>query len=201
MLALLAAGGLVAASMGRRWLTTADGDAGIGLQTSESCHRGSCEAIGNSEIVDEVAKRIEEIKEMNKKLPPREQMAVPKAAWGGWPVVGMITFIALLLAATGLVGGAAVAIAGKRPVLPVMPTTLAVVGVLIGIITGCVFIATKPDSGMPLAVGWSFMAFGGGIVLALAAVFPLNRAIRPIDEELGQASATMSWGGSRDDEP
>jgi hypothetical protein len=45
------------------------------------------------------------------------------------------------------------------------------------------------------------MAFGGGVVVALAAVFPLNRAIRPIDEELGDASATMSWGDSRDDSP
>lgn len=52
-----------------------------------------------------------------------------------------------------------------------------------------------------MMVGWTFMAFGGGTVVGLAAVFPLNRQIRPIDEELGEGSSTMSWGASRDDEP
>jgi hypothetical protein len=72
---------------------------------------------------------------------------------------------------------------------------------LLAIITGCIFIATKPEETVNMGVGWSFMTFGGSIVLGLASVFPLNRAIRPIDEELGEASSTMSWGGSRDDEP
>src|SRR5204863_9320545 len=105
-----------------------------------------------------------------------------------------------LLAAGGLLAGAGLALAGKRLVLPVMPTTLAVLGLLVGIITGCIFIATKPEETATMAVGWSFIAFGGSIVVGLAAVFPLNRAIRPIDEELGEASATMSWGDSRDDQ-
>jgi hypothetical protein len=66
-------------------------------------------------------------------------------------------------------------------------------------VTGCVFVATKPDAIEGVGVGWTFGVFGVGLVLGLAAVFPLNRQIRPIDEELGASSATMSWGASRDD--
>jgi hypothetical protein len=78
--------------------------------------------------------------------------------------------------------------------LPVAPTTIGLLGVMIGLITGCVFVATKPVAVQSMEVGWSFMTFGGAIVAGLGAVFPLNRLIRPIDEELGAASATMSWG-------
>lgn len=198
VLAVLAAAGLVTASMGRRWLTNHDGDEGIGLRAIEECDP-DCRAIDNFEVVDEMDRRIERIREANTTLPEREQMHLPRPIWGGWPVTGLMTFIAMLLAAAGLVGGAIVAVAGKRPELPIMPTTVAVLGLLIGIIAGCVFIAVKPETSEPMAVGWSFMVFGAGAVLGLAAVFPLNRAIRPIDEDLGEASATMSWGTDLND--
>jgi hypothetical protein len=80
-----------------------------------------------------------------------------------------------------------------------MPTTVVVLGLIVSIVCGPVFVATKPESVELMGVGWSFMTFGVALVVGLASVFPLNRQIRPIDEELGAASATMSWGGSRDD--
>jgi len=89
----------------------------------------------------------------------------------------------------------------KRVNMMIMPTTYAVLGIAGSIITGCIFVATKPDFTEQLVVGWSFIAFGIAAVLGLAAVFPLNRAIRPIDADLGEAASTMSWGGSRDDLP
>jgi hypothetical protein len=49
-----------------------------------------------------------------------------------------------------------------------------------------------------MEVGWSFFVFGGGIVTSLIAVFPLNKLIRPIDEELGEGSSTMSWSAELD---
>ena len=45
-----------------------------------------------------------------------------------------------------------------------------------------------------MGVGWTFFVFGVGAVTGLAAVLPLKRAIRPIDDVLGEACATASWG-------
>jgi hypothetical protein len=103
-----------------------------------------------------------------------------------------------LLAAAGLVAGGVVALSGKRPEVPVMPTTVAVMGLFLAIVNGCIFVATKPAAIESMEVGWSFLTFGGAVVVGLIAVFPLNKQIRPIDHELGEASATMSWSNELD---
>lgn len=220
VLAVISAAGLTVGAFGDRWLATPHGDnltvsttslsttpgtssersAGMGLRHYERCH-GSCSSISNFELVEVLDKRIEEIKEDNKRLPLKEQVALPRAPWHGFPVVGIMAFITALLAAAGLLVGGVLALMGRRVDAPIMPTTVAVLGLTLSIVTGCIFIATKPDFAETLVVGWSFITFGIAAVLGLAAVFPLNRAIRPIDTELGEASATMSWGGSRDDHP
>jgi MFS family permease len=199
-LAFAAVAGLVAASLGDRWLTTNSGDEGLGLLDVEICLDG-CKKLGNDELVVKIDRDIEETKALNKTRPPNQQVELPRPAWHGWPVVGLITFFASLVAAAGLVVAALLALGGKRPEVAIMPTTVAVLGLLIAIVTGCIFVATKPIEMPSMVVGWTFMTFGGGIVVGLAAVFPLNRQIRPIDEELGEGSATMSWGASRDDAP
>jgi hypothetical protein len=220
LLAVVSAAGLAVGAFGDRWLATPHGDnisvragdismttapgsersAGIGLRAYERCY-GSCSSISNFELVDVLEKRIEQIKEENKGLPLREQVALPRYPWHGFPVVGIMTFITALIAAAGLLAGAVLALARRRVDMAIMPTTIAVLGLTVSIITGCIFVATKPDFAETLVVGWSFITFGIAAVLGLAAVFPLNRAIRPIDVELGEASATMSWGSSRDDQP
>ena len=213
-LAFISAAGLVVAAFGDRWLATPYADdtatepgtssersAGMGLHTYERCRGADCDGISNFELIDVLEKRIEEIKEENKHLPAKEQMALPRPPWHGFPVVGIMAFITALIAAAGLLVGALFALARKRVDMTIMPTTIAVLGLTFSIVTGCIFVATKPDFAESLVVGWSFIAFGIAAVLGLAAVFPLNRAIRPIDDELGEASATMSWGSSRDDMP
>ena len=214
ILAFLSAAGLAVGAFGDRWLALPDyaGDSsvsspfqsssgGMGLRDYERCRRDVCKSISHSDLMDVLEAEIQQIKEENAKLPLKEQRALPRAPWHGFPVVGMMAFVLALVAAGGLLVGGIIALSGKRVTLPIMPTTIAVLGLALSIITGCIFIATKPDLTDALVVGWSFIAFGGAAVLGLAAVFPLNRAIRPIDTDLGEASATMSWGDSRDDQP
>ncbi len=200
VLAFAAAAALIAASLGDRWLTTQDGSQGLGLLDVELC-ASSCKKISNGEFVEMVDKEIEETKAFNRARPPNQQIELPRPVWHGWPTMALIAFGAALLGAAGLLIGGLLALGGKRLVLPIMPTTVAVLGLLVALVTGCIFVATKPIELPSMMVGWTFMTFGGGIVVGLAAVFPLNRLIRPIDEELGEGSATMSWGASRDDEP
>lgn len=197
-LALVAAAGLVVAAFTNRWLASPDYEEGIGLRSFEVCD-GPCVAGSNFQLVEKLDHEIAKIIEANKHLTERDQVAVPRAPWHGFPVMGLTAFIASLIAAAGLLIAAFVAIAGKRIAWPVMPTTLVVLGLLFAIVTGCIFVATKPEMIEGMGVGWGFMTFGGALVVGLAAVFPLNRQIRWFDPELGAASATMSWGSSRDE--
>jgi hypothetical protein len=210
VLAVVAAAGLGVGAFGNRWLalpaaqetayegTTFERSAGMGLRAYEKCTR-TCKSVTNFELVDLLEAEIKRIEAYNLTVPAKDQRALPRSPWNGWPVVGVMTFVCALIAAAGLLVGALLALAGKRVSLPIMPTTVAVLGLAGGIIAGCIFVATKPDLDDPLVVGWTFITFGAAAVVGLAAVFPLNRAIRPIDTELGEASATMSWGNSRDD--
>ena len=202
LLAIVGAAGLIVAAFGPRWLADPDHSAvGFGLTTFEECLTSStCKSGSIADLLDKIDLEIAQIEASNETLPPREQSAVPKKPWRGFPVVGMIAFIGSLLAAGGLLVGSVLALANKRPVVPIMPTTIAVLGLFFAIVAGCVFVATKPAAVQSMEVGWSFFVFGGGIVTSLGAVFPLNRLIRPIDDELGAASATMSWGTNLDEQ-
>lgn len=211
LLALASAGGLVVACFGNRWLAASDmtDTSGIGLRSADCIRHApfqtqgpaGCQTISNGALLDILDKEIEQIKLENRTLPLNQQRAIPRNPWHGFAVVGMLAFITALLGAVGLLVGAVLALMRRRVAMPIMPTTIAVLGLALSIINGCIFVATKPAILELMVVGWSFMVFGGAAVLGLAAVFPLNRQIRPIDEELGAASATMSWGGSRDDLP
>lgn len=200
VLAFAAAAALCVAALGPKWLHNLDGDQRMGLRAMTVCVESHCESMSNFKVIDYLNKQIEEIKVWNATHKRDEQRAVPREPWGGFPVVGLITIVTGILAAAGLVYAAILALRRQRPELPIMPTTVAVLGLALAIINGCLFVATKPDMIDEMGVGWTFWTFGAGAVLGLASVFPLNRQIRPIDEELGAASATMSWGSSRDEE-
>jgi len=198
-LGLIASAALAVSAFSSKWLASAlDEGYGIGLSEAGVCVKGRCEYMSNADVVTWLEKRIAEIVEYNKTAEERHMLPVPRPPWGGWPVCGTIALVGCLVAALGLALGAVFALLGRRIDWPVMPTTLGVLGLIVSMVAGCIFVATKPEGMEELGLGWSFGVFGGGVILGLAAVFPLNRQIRPIDEELGEASATMSWGESRD---
>jgi hypothetical protein len=105
---------------------------------------------------------------------------------GAFALMGWITLVASLIAALGLLAAAALAIAGKKPDLPMSPSTLALLGIIVGIITGCVFIATKPGPVGFVGAGLSFWVFGAGCVLGIAGAQMLARVNRPLDPDLMQ---------------
>jgi hypothetical protein len=202
ILALLSVATLLVGALGNHWLVDPQGQSQfIGLRGVKACKDGMCDSMSNFQLVDEIEKDIDRVRARNATVRPQEQEAVPREPWHGFPVVGLLAMVSSLLAAAGMSIAAFVAVAGKRPEFRIMPTTVGLLGIAFAIVTGCLFIATKPSMVKDMAVGWTFWTYGAGCVLGLAAVFPLNRQIRPIDEELGAASATMSWGGSRDEVP
>jgi hypothetical protein len=168
LVALVAAGCLVAACFSQRWLANRyAGDLGYSLLSYRDC-RTTCTTLSNFQVV-----------EITQSSPFAEQRDSTT-----FPIAGLATFVVLLVAAAGLVAAAALATANRRPNLPISPTTFALLGIMIGLVTGCVFVATKPGGVGAVGVSWSFWAFGVGSVAGIAGAQLLARQIRPSDPDL-----------------
>lgn len=167
-LALAAAACLIVACFSHRWLTNRHlGDFGYSPLSYQQC-QPACVTISNFQVAEGASES-----------PFREERVS-----AAFPATGLVTFIALLLAAAGLVTAAALAALNRRPDLPVSPTTVTLLGLMLALVTGCVFVATKPGEVGLVGVGWGFWAFGVGAVAGIAAAQWLARQIRPIDPDL-----------------
>lgn len=101
-----------------------------------------------------------------------------------FPVLGWITFAACLIAVLSLAAATLIVIAKKRVRLPVMPTTTALLGVLVALGAGCVYVAVKPGPPGYVGVGPGFFVFGVGVVLGLYSSLVLDKLMRPHDPDL-----------------
>jgi hypothetical protein len=169
-LALASAALLVAACFSHRWLANKHlGDFGYSPLAYQQCG-ARCESRSNFQIYETAADSAFEEDRVS----------------AAFPAFGLLTFIALLVAAAGLVISAGIAAARGRPNLPISPTTFALLGIMIGLISGCVFVATKPGGVGTVGVAWSFWAFGIGSVAGIAGAQLLAKQIRPADPDLLQ---------------
>jgi hypothetical protein len=175
-LALVAAGALGYAALTRQWLVNGSvyEQYGFGLRNNFTCGQSfgeakECDETSNSEYI---ARQ----KELSS--------ATASNASGAFAPMGWATFVACLAAALGLFAAAGIAIARKRPELPMAPTTIALLGIMAALITGCVFVATKPGPPGFVGVGPSFWVFGAGAVLGIAGAQLLAKVNRPIDPDL-----------------
>ena len=181
-LCAVAAACLIYAAFTNAWLVNAGryAEIGFGLRKNFEC-RESYSFDGAEEhskqvcawrTNTEVIKTWSEVKDGGRKL------ASPAFVPMGW-----VTFIAALLAALGLAAAAAYGALGKPMSLPIAPTTIALLGVMIGLITGCVFIATKPGPAGMVGVGLSFWIFGVGCVMGIAGAQMMAKVNRPPEPE------------------
>jgi hypothetical protein len=169
-LALASAALLVAACFSHRWLANRHlGDFGYSPLSFQQCG-ARCESISNFQVAEIASDS------------PFEENRVSAA----FPAAGLLTFIVLLVAAAGLVVSAGIAAARGRPNLPISPTTFALLGIMIGLISGCVFVATKPGGVGAVGIAWSFWAFGIGPVAGISGAQLLAKQIRPADPDLLQ---------------
>ena len=175
ILALVAGAALIYAAVTKQWLSNGNmyEQISFGLRDMSQCGsafgENDCDHYANSEFV-------QHLRDFG------ESSAINTSA--AFAPMGWITLVACLIAAFGLLAAAALAIANKKPDLPMTPSTLALLGIIIGIITGCVFIATKPGPAGFVGAGLSFWVFGGGCVLGIAAAQMLAKVNRPLDPDL-----------------
>ncbi len=168
-LAIAAAACLLFASFTQKWLVNTQLEVGFGLRSNQECAGpDSCRSQSNSSLVSEL----------------QEAEGNSDNASGAFAPMGWVTFGVLLAAALGLLGAAGIAAAKKKPTWPMAPTTVTLLGLMISLITGCVFVATKPGPAGFVGVGLSFWLFGAGAVIGIAAAQMLAKINRPEDPDL-----------------
>lgn len=175
-LSIAAAVALIYAALTRQWLVNGNQyeQYGFGLRSSYACGQSfgeahECDEMSNSEYIAH----------------EREvSSASARNASGAFSPMGWATFVECLVAALGLIAAAGIAIAKKRPDWPMAPTTLALLAIMASLITGCVFVATKPGAPGFVGVGMSFWIFGAGSVLGIAGAQMLAKVNRPVDPDL-----------------
>jgi len=128
-----------------------DIDAGMGLLSVEVCERGSCQSFSNKELIDDY----------NDQVGPDKQKG-PTFWIAGWAT--LISTIAAMIA----LGLAALRVGQGHYYLgaKLAPAMLALGLLFVALVCGAVFLGTNPTRGtaFQLGVGWSFAAFGVGIV-------------------------------------
>jgi hypothetical protein len=167
-------------------------EVGFGLRGMFACpYGGECRSLSNRELVDEWKRELAAIKERAASDPtnPVLEKAAAEAvdelrAPVPFPTFGWITLVCLAIAAVSLVISAALALARKRILWPIMPTTTAILGTALGLISGCVFVALKPGPPGYVGTGMGFYAFGGGVLAGIAGAILINKVLRPVDPDL-----------------
>ena len=176
-LCLAAAVFMAYAAFSHRWLSNGNKhlEYGMGLQKSFECAKSDrgwdCEWISNKDFVAQM-KEIEKVDPGHRKL--------YSAAWipAGW-----VTLISILLSSLGLFASAGLAFQRIHKEWPIAPTTVALLGGMVGLISGCVFVATKPGEPGMVGVGLSFWVFGVGVVMGIVGAQMAAKVIRPPDPE------------------
>lgn len=182
-LCAVAAACLLYAAFTHTWLANAAGrytEMGFGLRSNFECgtsfsfdgadehSQKNCEWHTNSEL-------IAKWRDMGAEAARMTSSAFVPAGW--------VTFIVALLGAAGLAAAAAFGALKKPMTGPIAPTTPGLLGVMIGLISGCVFVATKPGPAGMVGVGLSFWIFGVGCVMGIAGAQMMAKVNRPPDPE------------------
>ncbi len=174
-LAIAAAALLIFSAFSRAWVERPGfGDAGIGFGPM-GCHDcgmivGKSGNLSNGEFVSAM----------------REQLGSEgaKHTSGAFAPMGWATFGLSLLAGLALLWGAFVTYQNKRPELPISPPSIALLTLMLGMITACVFVATKPGGPGFVGVSLGFWAFAGGLVGGIIGAQMIAKLIRPVDPDL-----------------
>jgi hypothetical protein len=169
---------LIVAAFSRSWLENPragnvrglSGEVRLGPLGFEACAGAACQTLSNAELVDAIAASY-----------PLDKAKYTSRAFSP---TGWITLVTCLCGALGLLAAAALALANRRPELPISPASIALLAIMAAMVAGCVFVATKPGPPGMVGVSWGFWIFGGGTVLGIAGAQLLARQIRPVDPDL-----------------
>jgi hypothetical protein len=169
-LAFASALALTFATFTRSWFTTDQDDVhtSFGLRSIQTCVTG--EGGGETCVPQTLSEMVSDA----------QHAGAGDEVSAAFPVLGWIASVAMWIAIAGLVASAALMLAGKFVARPIAPTTIALLGLAVGLIGGGAFIATKPGQQYGASLG--FFAFCAGELVGIVATLLLAR-IRPADPE------------------
>lgn len=177
VLAVVAAGLLLFAAFSKNWVgRPAPVDIGFGPRGCHNCALLTAEGGDMSNFAF-----IELLRDKATEMFGTDEQAHASSAFAP---MGMITFVLLLLSGFGLLAGAGMAAKKLRKALPIAPTTIALLGLMLSLLTACVFVATKPGGPGFVGVSMGFWCYGIGAVLGIAAAQMLAKLLRPVDPDL-----------------
>ena len=177
VLAAVAAGLLLFAAFSKNWVgRPAPIDIGFGPRGCHNCALITGEGGDMSNFAF-----IELLRDKASEMFGSDEQAHASSAFAP---MGMITFVLLLLASLGLLTSAGLAAKKIRRDLPIAPTTVALIGLMLSLLTACVFVATKPGGPGFVGVQLGFWCYGIGAVLGIASAQMLAKLLRPVDPDL-----------------
>lgn len=171
VLCLGAAALLAVAGLSKRWLGNGNERASLhyGLLKFVECDGGVCSTSPNYVVLVALRER-----------------HPPETISPAFPLAGWATMGGSALAIVGLVTCGVLGALRRRVALPIAPPSLALIGLMVALIAGSVFIATKPGGLGRVGVDWGFIGFAVGVVCGIVAAQRVARLIRPLDPDLGE---------------
>jgi hypothetical protein len=196
VLAIVSVVGFGYAAVSKRWLynpRTVDigAEVGFGPRGMFMCYEDECVSQSNAAFVAELQDMVGAAEKRAKNDPNNAMLSAAAQearkqgkGSGAFSVFGWITLVSIAIAALSLLAAVGIVAAKKRLLLPIMPTTTALLGCMIGLITGCVFVAIKPGPPGFVGVNLGFWAFSGGVMTGIVSCLMLNKLMRPHDPDL-----------------
>jgi drug/metabolite transporter (DMT)-like permease len=177
-LAVAAAALLLYAALSRAWLHNPR----LGISFGPGGCNNCCYLVGDAADGCSLSNEgfVDSMRAMAKKLGDAKAMPTSSA----FAPMGWTTYVLCIVGALGLLATAALALAKRRPQLPISPASIALLAIMMSLITGCVFVATKPGPAGFVGVANGFWAFGIGTVAGIAGAQMLAKLIRPVDPDL-----------------
>jgi hypothetical protein len=167
VLAAVAVIALGYAAFGRLWLVTHSAGTAwtMGLRDVEVCDMPQFSALDTQKCVVRA----------NDALPLRS----------GMTAAGTVTFVCVLVAAAALLAALGLELARRSARLPIAPTTISLLALVVALIAGCVFVARKPAP--EFGPGLGFYAFGAGTIAGIAASVALAKLLASRDDDADDA--------------
>jgi hypothetical protein len=179
---------LVIAALTHGWLVNPYiADIHMGLISTQLCQSHEhCESHTNFELMSTLREAAERQDSVVETMQMEGRSAFADASTdnasdvsGAFAPAGLVAMIACIIGGLALMATAVLAFKKIRLALPLHLSTISLIAIMVSLIFGCIFIATKPGGMRGVGVGYSFWIFGAASVAGIIGAQILNKLVKP----------------------